>query len=182
MSFEGILDILSAAAIGFAPIFLHIVDKLLERVSPFSEEYIQSALAADPSPHVSRVGRRGTEFRRIRTYFYFEREFHFIVSIVIFNVLSLYITQVECTRSWLQARAPTFIGIVALLLFLIAFLWRTLNGDFSPAAANPTQRWQRAAFAAFFVVMAVEVGFHQSIWPELRPSCIAEAAEAAHPH
>jgi len=172
MSLNDILHLLLTGAIGLAPVLLHAVDKLLERFSPFNEEYIRKKIVSDPSRLVASVGQRRALFLRVKTYFYFEREFHFIITLVIFNILSLFVTQAECTHSVLQGRWPTFLGIVVLLLFLLVFLWRTLNNDFDPAAAHPTRRWLRAALASFLVVMLIEAAFHQDVLPEWRPTCI----------
>jgi hypothetical protein len=155
-----LLQLAVPIAIGVLPIFLHILDKLMERYSPLSEDTIRLRMAGDSRAAVAAIGRSEDVFRSVKTYFDYERVMHFVVTLTVFNILSLYVAQTQCTGSLLKSTAMTFLEIIALLVFLVIFLLKVSNNAFDPAALHPARRWVIASIAAFGVVVVTEVALY----------------------
>lgn len=154
------LQLATPIAIGVLPIFLHIFDKLMERYSPLSEDTIRLRMAGDSRAAIAAIGRSEDVFRSVKTYFDYERVTHFVVTLTVFNIVSLYVAQTQCTGSLLKSTALTLPEIIALAAFLVLFLLKVGNNAFDPAALHPARRWVMASIAAFCVVMVTEVALY----------------------
>src|ERR1700688_2886540 len=111
--------------IGILPVLLHLFDKLLETFSPFSSQTLRRMMADDKGNDlVKSIGKSEAAFEEVKSYFDFDRDVHLIVSLIAFNIFSLYVAQTECTHSMLQANAITFTYIIVLILFWVAFWWK----------------------------------------------------------
>ena len=155
------LSLITPALIGFLPIFLHLIDKMMEaKFSPLREEILRAQMSNDKREKIAAIGKSPATFRGVRTYFEYERSVHFIVAISVFNIISLYFAQIQCTNSFLRSTVVTLIGIVAIAIFLVAFLVKVVNRAFAPAAVRPVRNWLRASCVAFLAVMLIEIGLH----------------------
>jgi hypothetical protein len=157
---DRLLEVTTPIVIAFLPILLHLIDKGMERFSPIRHEVLRGLMRDDPRQIVKSVGETEPNFDAVKTYFGFERNCHFVIALAVFNIISLYIAQAECTKSLLCATPITLPLIIIFVIFLMIFLLGLANRRFSAAAVNATRRWERIAVGAFILVIAVEIALH----------------------
>jgi hypothetical protein len=100
------------------------------------------------------------EFNAVKTFFGFERKCHFVIALTIFNLVSLYVAQTECSGNLLNSTWLTFTEVVLLTIFLVLFLLKIANRTFQPQAVNAADRWVTMAIGTFGVVVVTEIVLH----------------------
>jgi hypothetical protein len=149
----------TATWLALLPVMLHLIDKVMEKFSPFGEKVLRAQMAESPQSIVQEVGASKERFDSVRVYFDFDRRCHFVTNISIFNILSLYVFQLECTGKWLCFIPSIFIPILSFSILLISFLLALANRKFHPAAASPraTRNWERIAIGSFLLALSIEL-------------------------
>jgi hypothetical protein len=142
------------------PILLHAIHFAVEKsasVSPVSHETLRELMRADHRAVVSAVGSDKASFDAVATYFNFERNCHFVIATMIFNIISLYFAQVEHTKHF-----DVFLWYIVLPMFLLfavfgyGFAIRIANRRIDAASVNSMRRWVSAAIASFIFVLIVD--------------------------
>jgi hypothetical protein len=158
---RGYLNFIVPIAIGFLPILLHIADKGMERFSPIRETVLQELMKQDARDVVKAVGESADgEFDAVKTYFDFERKCHFVIALAVFNILSIYVAQTECTKNLLCATWITLVEMIALAIMLVVFLLGIANRVFPIAAVTAVETWVKISIGAFGLVMITEIVLH----------------------
>jgi hypothetical protein len=161
--------LLAPISIALLPALLHVIDKVLENISPITKETLRSLMVKDKRTQA--IGENKALYEAVRTYFDFERDCHFIFVLTVFSVLSLYAAQSECTGSFVEFTAVTLIMIVILLIFLGIFFVTLVNRKIEAASVGATDWWRRptlikwwkmVAIIAFGVVIITDVVLHFS--------------------
>jgi hypothetical protein len=82
------------------PVILHAIDKAFEyKFTPFGKEKLREFMRKDVRVVVSAVGLTRANFNAVDTYFNFEKGCHFVITILIFNIISLFFAQIEFMNS-----------------------------------------------------------------------------------
>lgn len=151
------LSFIGPLLIGLLPLGLHVVDKLLDRMRVFGNEAIRKIIAEDNRPRVRVVAENKPVFEALIGYFEYQDDARIVVSLSLFNIVSLVFAQTECggnTASW---TIVLVLGVLPLALFVLTFLLKATNGSFEPAAVHSIRKWRRASFLLFALVMSIEV-------------------------
>lgn len=145
--------------IGAVPILLHAADRLMETLRPIENSRLRRLMEESPQAPVSHLGRNDVHFEAVKVYFDFPKHCQFVISVLCFNMISIFAFEIECTHSWYTIRIPLFLCIVALGVILFRFVFLLYNGRFHPAEARPraTRRWERIAISSFVVVLGSQV-------------------------
>jgi hypothetical protein len=159
--------LLTTIAIALLPALLHVIDKLLESISPINKETLRSLMSKDK--RVKTIGENKVTYDAVRTYFDFERDCHFVFVLTLFSVFSLSAAQTECTGSFVASTVVTLIMIVVLLIFLGVFFGMLVNRKIEAASVGASNWWKRpmlikwwkmVAIIAFGVVIITDVALH----------------------
>lgn len=153
----------------------------MERISPIREEKIRRLMFEDARTIVSSVGGSEANFNAVKTYFNFDKNCHFVITLIIFNILSLFIAQTECTGNLLNGTYITLIPIFILFGLLVAFILRITNDRVNAAAINATRRWEYTVIAAFVIVLGIEVYLHNTCEAS-EQSCATLSPTSTLPH
>jgi hypothetical protein len=160
-STRSFIDFVTPVSIGVLPVLLHIADKGMEKFTPIREEVLQELMKQDAREVVKQIGESAHgEFGAIKTYFDFERKCHFVIALTVFNMLSVYVAQTQCTGDLLKATPITLVELPILAIFLMLFLLRIANRTFRVAAVDAAANWVKMAYLAFAGVMVTDVGLH----------------------
>lgn len=140
------------------PPILHFLDKLLDRVHIISHATLYSRIQNDKREHVANALKTEDIFKSVSTYFKFDRDAHFIISIMIFASISLVVFAIE-SKSYIVA----ICGVALCVGFAVVFAFRVASSKFPMSAIDPTRKWRRSALAVCCVVIAVELYGHFSL-------------------
>jgi hypothetical protein len=142
------------------PILLHAIDKGLEyKFLPFGKEKLRSFMKADHRKVVSAVGETKATFEAVENYFDFEKGCHFVATLLIFNIISLFFAQMELMRHVAYAYLVTMPLISAIAVMLLVFFKRLADGTLKASDVRATKNWERLAIWALAIVLVTELMF-----------------------
>jgi hypothetical protein len=150
-------QLISGGLIAVIPPAVHGFSHLLEKMPFLGHKYIREQMGHDQEDTVKAVGRSEDKFKSIATYFDYERQSHFIFTILLSGIISLFVVQYQITHSVVVSTLPTLIVISLFSLGIVVLLIRILRGTYPPAAKNPFWRWTIGCLAAVFLVVIIEI-------------------------
>jgi hypothetical protein len=153
----GLLKSIPAVLISSAPVLLHGIDKLMEGVPPLSDKSLREMMEDHDNDILKRLAKSDHDFKDVKSYFDFDRGVHFIISLMIFCMASLYFAQTECSRNFLIATPVTLPALAVVFVFLLCFGFMILNRKLDPAKDHSLRRWMIGAVALFIGVCILEL-------------------------
>jgi hypothetical protein len=90
--YNRLVIIIFPVLIAALPVIIHAVDKAFEyKFVPFGKEKLRELMRRDHRVVVSSVGQTTANFRAVDNYFDFEKGCHFVSTLLIFNIISLFL-------------------------------------------------------------------------------------------
>jgi len=128
----------------------------MEKFPPLSDQTLREMMEKHDEP-IKSIAKSESTFKDVKSYFDFDRGVHFIITLTIFNMASLFLSQAECTKNILIATPITLPGIFVLLIFLGAFSFKITNREFDPAEDGVLRWWTVASVIAFLSASLIEI-------------------------
>ncbi|HTW68731.1 MAG TPA: hypothetical protein VME47_02480 [Acetobacteraceae bacterium] len=123
-------------------------------------QFLREQMAEDSRRAISAIARSEPIYKGLETSFEYERSVHFIITLSIFTIFSLYVAQTECTNNLLKGTLATWIEMAALGIFAVVFVIRVVRRGFDLAAVHAARPWERASLVAFLVAIITEIVLH----------------------
>lgn len=142
-------------AIAMIPPIAHFLEKTLDRFRVVNRKTLYERLSADMRPKVREALSNKEVFKAVNTYFDFEEDAHFIVSLCIFNIVSLFVTHIEIETSYISV--VIVIAALASVVFGLVFAFRVASYKFPMDAIDPTQKWRGLAYGISIATVVLEI-------------------------
>lgn len=139
------------------PLFLHILDKIIERTNIMGRNFLREKMKVGIS-FIKSVAENKDLYEPLEAYFTYEKDIHFVLTVTLFSVVSIIFAHFETAARWFEVDFFAFAAVVAALLYAFVFMRAVASSTLDPTGVErKTLKWVYGAFAVLALVVCVEV-------------------------